>query len=149
MYEFGAPQQILTGFASWLHYCNDVGHSRPTKLCMIFGRLLAWYTRYTSLGAFPPDGHLPLSKFALHPSLAFSYIGSITARHSSSRHQPNFAAWYKEWNYGTFTEGTTYMPLGGDHVGIGPHSSSKRLHSAVLFSAKMLLLNVFLALALH
>jgi len=32
----------------------------------------------------------------LRPSLAFSYIGSVTARHSSSGRQPNFAAWYKE-----------------------------------------------------
>jgi len=28
----------------------------------------------------------------LRPSLAFSYIGSITARHSSSGRQPNFTA---------------------------------------------------------
>ena len=40
------------------------------------------------------------AKFTLRPSFAFSYIGSVTARHSSSGRQPNFAAWYKEWNYG-------------------------------------------------
>ena len=33
-------------------------------------------------------------KFTLRPSLAFSYIGSVTARHSSSVRQPNFAAWH-------------------------------------------------------
>jgi len=39
--------------------------------------------------------HLPLSGillravFTLHPSLAFSYIGRVTAWHVSSRHQPN------------------------------------------------------------
>jgi len=37
---------------------------------------------------------LPGAKFTLCPSLAFSYIGSITAWHLSSGHQPNFAAWY-------------------------------------------------------
>jgi len=37
-------------------------------------------------------------KITLRPGLAFSYIGSVTARHSSSGRQPNFAAWYKEWN---------------------------------------------------
>jgi len=31
-------------------------------------------------------------KFILRPSLAFSYIGSVTARHSTSGRQPNFAA---------------------------------------------------------
>ena len=59
----------------------------------------------------PPDGILPAAKFTLHSSLAFSYIGSVTARHSSSGRQPNFVAWYKEWNYGTFAR------LGGHHVG--------------------------------
>jgi len=34
-------------------------------------------------------GILPGAKFILHPSLAFSYIGSITARHSSSVRQQN------------------------------------------------------------
>jgi len=30
--EFGAPQQISTGFASWLCYCSEVVHWRPTTL---------------------------------------------------------------------------------------------------------------------
>ena len=48
----------------------------------MFGRL-----RTFSL-AIPP----PLTEFCkvLSPSLAFSYIGSITALHLSSGHQPNF-----------------------------------------------------------
>jgi len=32
----------------------------------------------------------------------------------------NFVAWYKEWNYGTFAEGATYIRLGGHHVGNRP-----------------------------
>ena len=35
---------------------------------------------------------LPGVKFTLRPSLARCYIGSVTARHSSTRRQPNFAA---------------------------------------------------------
>jgi len=62
-------------------------------------------------GLLPSNGILPRAKFALRPSLAFSYIGSETARHSSSGRRPNFAAWYKEWNYGTFAEGATYIRL--------------------------------------
>jgi len=73
------------------------------------------------LAAFAPDRILPRAKFTLRPSLAFSYIGSVTAWHSSSGPQSNFAKWYKEWNYGTFAEGATYIRLGGHHV--GPHSS--------------------------
>jgi len=68
----------------------------------------------------PPDRILPGAKFTLHPSLAFLFIGSVTARHSSSGHQPNFAAWYKEWNYRTFAEGATYIRRGGHDVGHRP-----------------------------
>jgi len=35
---------------------------------------------------------LPVAKFTLRPSLAFSYIGTVTAWHSSSGRQPHFAA---------------------------------------------------------
>jgi len=66
----------------------------------------------------PSNGILLGAKFALRRSLAFSYINSVTARHSSSGRQPNFAAWYKEWNYGTFTDGATWQ--GGHHVGHQP-----------------------------
>jgi len=56
------------------------------------------------------------AKFTLRPSLAFSYIGSVTSRHSSSGPQRHFSASYKEWNYGTFADGATYIRLGGHHV---------------------------------
>jgi len=42
----------------------------------------------------PPNGILSGAKFTLHPSLALSCIGSVTARHSSTGRQPNFAARY-------------------------------------------------------
>ena len=86
-------QQISTCFAPCLRYCSDVAQRRPTKLCTIFGSLLAWYTMYT-FGGLPLMEFLPRAKFTLHPTLAFSYIDSVTARHSSSGRQPNFAAWY-------------------------------------------------------
>jgi len=54
------PQQILTGFASWLHYCSDVAQRRPTKLCTIFGRLLGWYTIYTFWGFRPLTEFCPV-----------------------------------------------------------------------------------------
>jgi len=98
-------QQISTGFPSCLRYCRDVTHRRPTKLRTMFGRLLGWYTIYTFLGAVAPGRILSGAKFTLRPSLAFAYIGSVTARHSSSGRQPNFAASYKDWNYGTFAKG--------------------------------------------
>jgi len=104
--EFGAPQQISTGFAYWLRYCTDVAQRRSTKLCTMFGRLLRWYTIYTLSGALAPNGILPGAKFTLCPSLAFSYFGSVTARHSSR----SFS-----------TKGATYMPRVTITLGIGTH----------------------------
>jgi len=40
----------------------------------------------------PPDRILPRAKFTLRPSLALFYISSVTAWHSTSGRQPNFAA---------------------------------------------------------
>ena len=41
----------------------------------------------------------------------------------AQRKSPNFArclavswVWYREWNYGTFADGATYIRLGGHHV---------------------------------
>jgi len=92
----------------------------------MFGRLLGCYTIYTFSEALAPCGILPGAKCTLRPNLAFSYIGigyavlGVTARHSSSGRQPNFAAWYKEWNYEIFSEGATYIRPGGHHVGHRP-----------------------------
>jgi len=75
---------------------------------------------YTFLGALALDRILSGAKCTLRPSLAFAYIGSVIARHSSSGRQPNFAASYKERNYGTFADGTTYIRQGGHHAGHRP-----------------------------
>ena len=71
-------------------------------------------------GLLPPNRILPAAKFTLRLSLVFSCIDSITAWHLCSGHQPNFVVWYNEWNYRTFTEGATYIRLGGHHVGHRP-----------------------------
>jgi len=86
----------------------------------MFGCLTGWYTKYTFSVAVAPGGILRGAKFTLRPSIACSCIGNVTARHSSSRRQPNVAALYKEWSYRTFTDGATYIRLGGHHVGHRP-----------------------------
>jgi len=85
------------------------------SLAISWARMLYIHFR----GLLPSDGILPPAKFTLRLTLAF-YIGSVTARHASSGRQPNFVAWYIEWNYGTFAEGATYIRLGGHHVGHRP-----------------------------
>jgi len=61
-----------------------------------FARCLAvsWTgTLYIHFQRFlPSDGILPGAKFTVSPSFAFYYIGSVTARHTSSGRQPIFAA---------------------------------------------------------
>jgi len=49
-----APQQISTGFAYWQRYCSDVANRRPTKLCLMFGRVLPCYIIYTFSGTLAP-----------------------------------------------------------------------------------------------
>jgi len=71
-------------------------------------------------GLLSHNGILPGAIFTLRPSRAFSCIGSVTARHSTHGHQPNFVAWCKDWNYGTFAERTNYIRLGSCHVGHRP-----------------------------
>jgi len=46
---------------------------------------------YTFSAALAPWRNLPGTKFTLRPSFAFSYIDSVTARHSSNGLQPKFA----------------------------------------------------------
>ena len=54
-----------------------------------FARCLAVSCAGTLL---PPNGIMPGAKLTLRTNLAFSYIGSVTARHWNSGRQPNFAA---------------------------------------------------------
>jgi len=107
----------LTGFASWLCYCSDVAHRRPTKLCTMYGRLLGCYIIHFRW-VLPPDGISPRAKFTLRPSPVLSYIASVTARHSSRGRQPNCAV-VQGMELPNFCRGpgATYIRLGGHHVG--------------------------------
>ena len=59
-------------------------------------------------GRMTPSGILPGAKSTLHPSLDCPIL-AVLLKSTFSGHQPNFAMWYKEWNYGTFTDSATYM----------------------------------------
>jgi len=85
-----------------------------------FTRLLGCYNIYTFSGALPPDGILPRAKFTLRPKSCVLLHWQCYCTALQQRGQPNIVAWYKEWNYGTFAEGTTYIRLGGHHVGHRP-----------------------------
>ena len=108
-----APQHISIGFAFCLHYCSDVACRKPTKLRTMFGRLLGWYIDFWRL--LPPGIILPGAEFTLHPSLLFSYIGSITARDSSSGRQPNCGV-VQGMELRNFRRGRHLFRLGSHHV---------------------------------
>jgi len=96
---FWAPQQISTCFASSLPHCTDVAQPNFARCFAV-----SWAaTLYIHLrGLLAPNGILLGASFTLRPRLAFSYIRTVTARHSSSGYQPNFAVCDKKRNYGTF-----------------------------------------------
>jgi len=115
----GAPQEMSTGSRLGFIEATWFTGSRPNfARCLVFSCAGTVYIHFQ--GLLPSDGILPGANFTLRPSLTFSYIGSITARHSTSGRQSNFTAWYKEWNFGTFADGATYIRLGGHHVGHRP-----------------------------
>ena len=107
--------------ASLLQQCNSPEVNQTLHYLWLSPGLVHYI--YIFGDSCPPplsDGIMPGAKLTVRPSLAFSYICSVTARRSSSGRQQNFAAWYKEWNYWTFAEGTTYIWPGGHHVGHRP-----------------------------
>jgi len=67
---------------------------------------------------FPLTEFLPGAKFTLHPSVAFSNIGSVTARHSSSGcSQTLWRGTRKGTTKLLLLVCATYILLGGHHVG--------------------------------
>jgi len=70
------------------------------------------YTSVYIFGALAPNAVLQRAKFTLRPSIAFSYIGSVNARHSSI---VDVSQTLRRW-----AEGATYIRQGGHHVGHRP-----------------------------
>ena len=120
--QFGAPQQISTvAHLAFVTVATLLTGGQPNfARCLAISCAGTLYIHFW--GLLPPYGiFFPVqNSHYVHQSLAFSYIGNVTAWHSSSGPQPNFAAWCKEWNYRTFAQGTTYIRLGGHHVGHRP-----------------------------
>jgi len=70
---------------------------------------------------FLGGGLLPAAKSTLRPNLPFCYMAALLhGTGAVGGSLSKFAAWYKEWNYGTFAEGATYIRQGGHHVGHRP-----------------------------
>jgi len=124
--SLGHPNKFQLVFASWLRYCTDVAQRRSNKLCTMFGRLLRWYTIYNFSwwgGSCHLTEFLSAAKLTLRPSLAFSYIGSVTARQSSSRASQSLGRGTRN---GITELSETAPPIFGRAaitLGIGPHSN--------------------------
>jgi len=68
------------------------------------------------------QGSCPLMEFclvqnSLYVQVIHSLILAVLLHGMPAAGVSQVAAWYKEWNYGTFAEGATYIWLGGHHVG--------------------------------
>ena len=89
--QFGAFQQISTvsclGFVTAATSLNSSQPNFARCLAVSWAGTLCVHFR----GLLPRYGILPRTKFTLCASLVLSYIGSVTAWHSSSGRQPNFA----------------------------------------------------------
>jgi len=83
-------QQISTGFTHWLRYCTDIAQLTSTKLCTMLGRLLCWYAIFTFSEALAPLTEFCQLRNSLCVQILLSYIGSVTARYSSTGRQANF-----------------------------------------------------------
>ena len=113
---------ISTGFASCLHYCSDVTHQRPTKLCSMFGHLLCWYIIYAFSGDFACHRIHFTSKSCV---LLYwqRYCTTLEQRASAK-----LCVVVQEMELCNFhsspfsTEGATYISRAAIMLGIGPHS---------------------------
>jgi len=108
--------------ASLLHRYRSTAVIQTAR-CLAVSGLVHYRPIYILRGLLPTEFCQLQSSLCVRISLAFSYIDSVTERHSSSGRQPKFAAWYKEWNYRTFAEGATYIRHSGHHVAHRPRSS--------------------------
>jgi len=61
--EFGASQEISTGFATWLRYCIDIAQRRSTKLARRLAVSWAGTLYIHFWGLLPLNGILPGAKF--------------------------------------------------------------------------------------
>jgi len=91
----------------------------------MFGRLLCWYRINIFSVPLARNGILPCAIFTLCTNLALSYIGSVTAWHSTSGHQPNFVALNKRV--------TPIFGRAANTLGIGPHSSCECICGLLMF----------------
>jgi len=100
--------------------CSDIVHRKPTKLCTMFGRLLVWYTMYTFSGALAPWQNFATCKIHFASKSCVLLYWQRYCMALQQRGQPNFAAWYKEWNYGNFADGATIFGWAAITLAIGP-----------------------------
>jgi len=108
---WGSPTKFWNVFRVLASLLHRRRWTEVNQLCTMFGRLLHWYTTYTFLGLLS-HGILPAAKFTLRPRLAFYYIGSITARHSSSSVSQSLRR--------STRNGITGLSQGGHQVGHRP-----------------------------
>jgi len=120
-WRFRAHHQISTGFASLLHYCSDVAHWRPTKLCTMFGRLLCWHAVYALSAAHAPWQNFAMCKIHFTSKSCVLVYWHRYCMALQQRALAKLCGMVQGMELGNFCrEGVTYIRQGGHHVGHRP-----------------------------
>jgi len=119
---WGTPANLnrFRVLASLLHRCRSTEVKKTLQDVWPSPGLVHFI--YT-LGAVAPNGILPPAKFTLRTSFTFSYIGSVTARHSSSGRQPNFVVCTRNGITELSQRAPSRFGWAAITLGSGPHSS--------------------------
>jgi len=93
----------------WVSHVGSITAATPTKLCMMY--CLAVSCPLMEFCRVPNSLYVqalrcPILEALLHSTPAAGISQTV--------------AWYTEWNYGTFTEGATFIRLGTHDVGFRP-----------------------------
>jgi len=92
VWELGAPPANFNDFRVLASLLQRRRATEVNQTCTMSRRLMAGTLCIHFCWLLPAHGILPGANFTLRPNIAFCSIGSVTARHSSSGRQPNFAA---------------------------------------------------------
>jgi len=81
---------------------------------------VSWAGTLYILGALAPCENFAPVQNSLYVQVLRSPILAALLHGTPAADVSQTAAWYKEWNYGTFAEGATYIRQVGHHVGHRP-----------------------------
>jgi len=113
----------FNGFASWLRYCSDVAHRRPTKLCTTYEPLLGLYTLYIFGSSCPLTEFFPVQNSLCVQDLRCSILAAL--RHGTPAAGVSQTLWRGTRNgiTGLSQRASPIFGRAAITLGTGPHST--------------------------